>query len=100
MNNFYEGDNKVNKVKLRGFRMRFESFRMHDGEDIAYFLRVDEVVNTIRGLDENLDEYVVVQKVLIYLLGRFNPKFSAIKEMNNMKTLIIDQLLGILLPMR
>lgn len=45
MSNLYEGDNKVNKAKLQGFRIQFESLSMHDDEDIAnYYLRVDEVV--------------------------------------------------------
>jgi len=52
---------------------------MHDDEDISkYFLRVYEVVNTIRGLDEKLEDHVVVQKVLISLPNRFNPKVSSI----------------------
>jgi hypothetical protein len=38
---------------------------MNEKEDIAtYFLRVDEVVNAIKGLGEDLDESLVVQKVL------------------------------------
>jgi hypothetical protein len=38
---------------------------MNEKEDIAtYFLRVDEVVNAIKGLGEYLDESLVVQKVL------------------------------------
>ena len=38
----YESDNKVKKAKLRGFRMQFESLKMHDDEDISkYFFRVD-----------------------------------------------------------
>jgi len=38
---------------------------MHDDEDIMkYLLRVDEVVNTIRGLDEKLEEPIMVQNVL------------------------------------
>ena len=30
MSSCYEGDNKVNKYKLQGFRMKFESLKMHD----------------------------------------------------------------------
>jgi hypothetical protein len=38
---------------------------MNEKEEIAtYLLRVDEVVNAIRGLGEELDESLVVQKVL------------------------------------
>ena len=79
MRNCYEGDNKVKKYKIKGFRTKFESLSMHDDENIAKYLKiVDEVVNTIRGLDEKLDEDVVVQKALRCLLDRFNPKVPTI----------------------
>ena len=97
MRNFYEGDNKVKKAKLQGFKMQFQSLRIHDDQDIAkYFLRVDEVMNTIKGLDEILEEVVVVQKALRYLLHIFNPMVSTIEEMTNLKYLTLDQLLGTL----
>jgi hypothetical protein len=54
---------------------------MNEKEDIAtYFLRVDEVVNSIRGLGEELDESLVVQKVLRSLLLEYDTKVSAIEE--------------------
>lgn len=97
MRNYYEGDNEVKKSKLQGFKIKFESLSLNDDEDIAkYFQRVDEVVNTIRGLDEKLDEDVVIQNVLRSLPERFNPKVSAIEEMENLNTLTLDKLLGIL----
>jgi hypothetical protein len=41
---------------------------MNEKEDIAtYFLRVDEVVNAIRGLGEVINESLVVQNVLTSL---------------------------------
>lgn len=67
---------------------------MHDDEDIAmYLLRAYEVVNTIRGLDEKLEEPIVLQKVLIYFPEIFNPKVSAIGEMKKFNTLTSGQLL-------
>jgi len=53
-------------------------------------------VNTIKGLDEILEEVVVVQKALRYLLHIFNPMVSTIEEMTNLKYLTLDQLLGTL----
>jgi len=51
-----EGEKKVKKAQIQGFRMKFESLKMHDDEDIAkYLLRVVEIVNTIRGLDNKLE---------------------------------------------
>jgi hypothetical protein len=48
---------------------------MKEDEDIvAYFLRVEQTMNTIRGLGEEFDESVVIQKVLISLPMRSDPK--------------------------
>ena len=55
MSSFYESDSKVKQAKVQDFIMKFESLKMHDDEDISkYFLRVDQVVNTIIGLGEEL----------------------------------------------
>ena len=46
---------------------------MNEKEDIAtYFLRVDEFVNAIIGLGEEIDESLVVQKVLRSLLLKYD----------------------------
>jgi uncharacterized lipoprotein YehR (DUF1307 family) len=53
----YEGDEKVKKEKLQTFQRQFESLKMNDEEDVAaYFLRVDEVVNSLKGLGEEVKE--------------------------------------------
>ena len=53
---------------------------MKEEENIAeYLLRVDEIVNTIRGLGEELDEKIVVQKVLRSVLIRYDPKVSILE---------------------
>jgi len=50
LQNIYEGDDKVKQVKLQLHRAKFENLNMKEGENIAtYLLKVDEVVNTIRG---------------------------------------------------
>ena len=75
----YDGDTKVKKEKLQTHRRQFESLKMNDEKDIAvYFLRVDEVVNSLKGLSEDIEESTVVQKVLRSLLERFESKVSAI----------------------
>ena len=55
LKNIYEGDAKVKNAKLQYFRSQFESLKMEENEDnTTYFLRIDEVVNTMRGLGENI----------------------------------------------
>jgi hypothetical protein len=80
LQNIYEGDDKVNKAKLQTHRREFESFKMGDEENVAtYFLRVDEIVNTIRGLGEEIEESVIVKIFLRYLHLIFDAKVCAIE---------------------
>jgi hypothetical protein len=69
---------------------------MKEDENIAtYFLRVDETVNAIIGLGEEIEEYVIVQKVLRSLPMRFNPKISTLEERLDMNSISMDELHGI-----
>jgi len=93
----YDGDSKVNKAKLQTHRRQFGSLKMEDEEDIAsYFLRVAEVVNSLKGLDEKIEKSTVVQKVLRSLPDRFDSKISTIEEAKNLDALKMDELHGIL----
>ena len=54
----YEGVKKVKKAKLQTCYAQFETLKIKQEEDIAtYFLRVDEIVNFIKGLGEMVKEY-------------------------------------------
>ena len=93
----YEGDHKVKEAKLQTYRGQFEQLRMNEDEDIAaYILRVDQLVNTIRGLGEEVEETIVVRKILRTLPKRFNPKISALEERTDLDTMTVDQLHGTL----
>jgi hypothetical protein len=64
--NVYEGYAKVKETKLQTYKGQFEQLKMKEYENIeTYALRVDEIVNAIRGLGEEFDESIIVQKVLI-----------------------------------
>jgi hypothetical protein len=55
--------------------------KMDEKEDIVtYLLIVDEFVNAIRGLGEELNESLVVQKVLRSLPLRYDSKVSPLKK--------------------
>jgi hypothetical protein len=70
---------------------------MKEDEDItAYFLRVDETVNVIIGFGEEIEESVIVQKVLRSLPMRFNPKISTLEEISDLNSISMDELHGIL----
>jgi hypothetical protein len=72
----YEGDEKVKEAKLYIFRAKFEQLNMNEDKNItAYFLRVDEIVRSIKGLGDKIKEQVIVKKALRYLPMKFDPKF-------------------------
>lgn len=51
----YEGDTKVKNAKLQTLRIQYETLRMHNDESItSLFLRVDEIVNSVRNLGEEI----------------------------------------------
>jgi hypothetical protein len=56
-------------------------------------MRVEELVNAMKSLSEKIEEPSLVLKILRSLPDRFNPKVSAIEELNDLKTLDFDQLL-------
>ena len=63
---------------------------------VAYFLRLYEIVNIIKGLGEKVDEQVIVQKILRSLPMRFDSKISAIEERYDLNTMTMDELHGTL----
>ena len=53
---------------------------MKEDKDISiYFLRVDEIVNTVRGLGEKVENTRLFQKILRSLPMRFESKVSALE---------------------
>jgi hypothetical protein len=95
--NNYEGNEKVKGAKLQTYRLKFEQLKMNEDETIRkYFLRVEELVNAMKGIGEEFEDSLLVQKILRSLPDKFNPKVSAIEELDDLKTLSIDQLLGTL----
>lgn len=55
--------------------------RMKDDKKVLeYFLRIDEVVNGMRGLGEEVDEFTVVKKVIRTLFSEYETKVCALEE--------------------
>ena len=70
---------------------------MKEDEDIAtYFLWVDEIVNTMRGVGEKVENTTLVQKILRSLPIIFDSKVSALEERKYMDKVSMDELHGIL----
>ena len=70
---------------------------MKEEENIEeYLLRVDEVVNAIRGLGRKLKEREVVNKVLRTLPMKYDSKVSTLEERDDIDLVTVDELHGIL----
>jgi hypothetical protein len=52
-------------------------------------------VNAIIGLGEEIEESLIVQKVLRYLPMRFNPKISTLEERSDLNSIRMDEMHGI-----
>jgi hypothetical protein len=69
---------------------------MNEYENVAsYFLRVNETVNAIIGLVKEIEESVIVQKVLRSLPMRFDLKISTLEERSDLNSISMDELHGI-----
>ena len=70
---------------------------MQEEEDVAsYFLRVDDNVNSIRGLGATNKENSVVQKIMRNLPAWFNLKVSILENINDLDNMAKDELYGII----
>ena len=70
---------------------------MHNNESVAnYFLCIDEIVNFMKNLGEEIKEVVLVEKVLRSLSSKFESKVSAIEEKQNLQSITMSRLHGIL----
>lgn len=88
LQNIYEGDEKIKKVKLQVYRVQFEILQTKYGETIAtYFLWVEKVINTITGLGEIVDELFIVGKILKTFPMRFDSKMFALEERKEMRAM-------------
>ena len=62
----YEGNEKVKDAKLQTYRLKFEQLKMNEDETIIkYFLRVEELINAMKGLGEKFDDSLLVQNIKI-----------------------------------
>ena len=65
---------------------------MNNDETISEYLeRVNNVVLSIRGLDEKMDISFVIKKVLRTLTFKYESKVSAIEEAKDLNTLTWDE---------
>ena len=86
---------KSKKSKLRTYKGQFKSLKIKEENIVKYTLRVDEIVNAIKGVGGEIKEKEVVEKVIRTLPIRYNPKVSTVEYRYDLEILIVDELHGI-----
>ncbi|TYK22564.1 gag-pol polyprotein [Cucumis melo var. makuwa] len=94
----YEGTSKVKISRLQLITSKFEALKMTEDETVSeYNERVLEIPNDSLLRSEKISESKIVRKVLCSLPRKFDRKVTAIEEAQDITTLKLDKLLGLLL---
>ena len=78
--------------------MQFGTLQMKEEEYVAtYFLWVDGIMNSIKGLRYTIEQDSIVQKIMRTLPPCFKSKVSFLEEKTNLDDVQKDELHGILI---
>ena len=73
-----------------------KTVKMKEEENIAeYLLRVDEIVNSIRGIGGKIKEKDIVNKLLRTLPMKYDSNVCSLEEQDDLKLMTVDELHGI-----
>lgn len=93
----FQGSDKTRSMQILNLRREFEVLKMKDSESVKeYSDRLLSVVNKIRLLGEELSDKRVVEKVLVSLPERFEPKISSLEDSKNLSTISLSELVNAL----
>ncbi|KAA8545844.1 hypothetical protein F0562_020705 [Nyssa sinensis] len=91
----YEGSQRVKNVKLLTLKREFEMHKMKERETVKeYTGKLMEIVNKIKLFGEPFPDSKIVEKMLISLPARFEPKISAIEESCDLTKLTVAELIS------
>ena len=77
------------------FATRFENIKMHENQTFSsFYYELSDIVNSSFNLGEPILDSKVVRKILRFLLKRFRPKATIIKESKNIDSMRVDELVG------
>nr|DAD19734.1 TPA_asm: hypothetical protein HUJ06_021197 [Nelumbo nucifera] len=89
----YQGTTRVKHTQLQALRKEFGMLHMKVGESVNdYFARVLTVVNKMRIHGENMDDVIVIEKILRSMTPKFDYVVCSIEESNEIDYLSIDEL--------
>jgi len=94
----YQGSTRVKRAQLQALRKEFEVLQMKEGESVdAYFSRTLIIANKMKIHGENMQQVVIIEKILRSMTSRFDYVVCSVEESNNLDTLTIDELQSSLL---
>ncbi|TXG46600.1 hypothetical protein EZV62_027900 [Acer yangbiense] len=91
----YEGSERVKNVKMLTLKREFEMLKMKESESVKdYSSKLSDLVNQMRLYGETVEDYKVVEKMLISLPKKFEAKVAAIEESCDLKKLTISEMIN------
>ena len=94
----YQGSTRVKRAQLQALQKEFEVLQMKEGERVyAYFARTLTIANKMKIHGENMQQVLIIEKILRSMTSRFDYVVCSIEESNNLDTLTIDELQSSLL---
>lgn len=74
---------------------RFETLRMEEDEQfIDFHTRLQDIVNSMRGLGEEIKNPKIIRKILRLLPERFHSKVTVIEECQDLDKMKLEELIG------
>jgi len=94
----YQGTARVKHAQLQALRKEFEVLHMKMGESVNdYFARTLTIINKMRIHGEQMNDVVVIEKILRSMTPKFDYVVCSIEESNDIDNLFIDELQSSLL---
>jgi hypothetical protein len=94
----YQGTTRVKRAQLQALRKEFEVLHMKVAESVNdYFGRTLTIANKMRTHGEQMNDVVIIEKILRSMTSKYDYVVCSIEESNDLDTMSIDELQSSLL---
>jgi len=98
MNKKYQGSNRTKRAQPQALRKEFEMLHMKSDESVTnYFARTMTIANKMCFHGGNMEDVVIVEKILRSMAPKYNYVVCSIEESKDVDTLSLDELQSSLL---
>ncbi|CAD6220964.1 unnamed protein product [Miscanthus lutarioriparius] len=89
------GVDRVKEISVQKLLKELENIEFKEGESVEDFgMRITNIIATLKSLNETIDDPCVVKNFLRVLSSRFNQVAVSIEMFYDMKTLLVEDLVG------